>query len=39
MSVKVVKEKRCKFLYARVCARENLDKKGDYVEMLMKRGE
>ena len=37
MSVKVVKEKRCKFLYTRVCAWENLDKNGDYVEMLMKR--
>ena len=37
MSVKVVKEKRCKSLYTRVRVKENLDKNGDCVEMLMKR--
>ena len=35
--MKVVKEKRCKSLYTRVCACENLDKKGDCVEMLIKK--
>lgn len=37
MSVKVVKEKRCKSQYTRVRVKENLDKNGDCVEMLMKR--
>ena len=39
MSVKVVKEKRCKSQYTRVRVKENLDKNGDCVEMLMKRAE
>ena len=38
MSVKVVKEKRCKSQYTRVRVQENLDKNGDCVEMLMKKG-
>jgi len=38
MSVKVVKEKRCKPQYTRVRVQENLDKNGDCVEMLMKKG-
>ena len=37
MSVKVVKEKRCKSQYTRVRAYENLDKNGGCVEMLMNR--
>ena len=37
MSVKVVKEKRCKSQYTRVRVQENLDKNGDCVEMLMKK--
>ena len=38
MSVKVVKEKRCKSQYTRVRVQENLDKNGDCVEMLMNKG-
>ena len=38
MSVKIVKEKRCKSQYTRVRVQENLDKNGDCVEMLMKKG-
>ena len=38
MSVKVVKEKRCKSQYTRVRVKENLDKNGNCVEMLMRKG-